>query len=408
MSSNYTVLGIQLMTTGEKAGTWGTLTNTNWDIIEQISGGFTQQAVTDGADTDLSVSDGSTGATLAHRVIEFTGSLAASRNVTIPLDVQTFYIIKNSCDDDVVFKYITGSGNSVTFTAGDTKIVYATANDGTNPDIDDCGFGVGDVTLTGAQTLTNKTLTAPKFASGGFIADAGGDENLVFTEVSTPVNELRITNAATGSGPILAAISTSATDSNIDLNINPLGTGVLKSGTAAVKVAGRETIWIPAVAMYGSETNGADAQQVETTALRPDLKVLDYDASTSEFAQFAITFPKSWDLGTVTFIPTWTPSNTDTGDCLWSLSGLSVAEGESADVAFSAPQTSLDAGIGTVEDIQMGPESSAITIAGTKADGNQVFFQLERNADDGTDDFTGDARLLGIQLFYTTDAANDA
>ena len=56
----------------------------------------------------------------------------------------------------------------------------------------------------------------------------------------------------------------------------------------------------------------------------------------------------------------------------------------------------------------MGPESSAITIAGTKADGNQVFFQLERNADDGTDDFTGDARLLGIQLFYTTDAANDA
>jgi len=160
--------------------------------------------------------------------------------------------------------------------------------------------------------------------------------------------------------------------------------------------------------MYGSETNGADAQQVETTALRPDLKVLDYDPSTSEFAQFAITFPKSWDLGTVTFIPTWTPGNTDTGDCLWSLSGLSVAEGETADTAFSAPQTSLDAGIGTVEDIQMGPESSAITIAGTKADGNQVFFQLERNADDGTDDFTGDARLLGIQLFYTTDAANDA
>ena len=140
MASNYTVLGIQLMTTGEKAGTWGTLTNTNWDIIEQISGGFTTQAVTDGADTDLSVNDGTTGATLAHRVIEFTGSLAASRNVTIPLDVQTFYIIKNSCDDSVVFKYITGSGSSVTFAAGATKIVYATANDGTNPDIVDTGF----------------------------------------------------------------------------------------------------------------------------------------------------------------------------------------------------------------------------------------------------------------------------
>ena len=140
MASTYTGLGVQLMATGEKAGTWGTLTNTNWNIIEQISGGFTQQAVTDGADTDLSVSDGSTGATLAHRVIEFTGSLSASRNVTIPIDVQTFYIIKNSCDDSVVFKYVSGAGNSVTFAAGAIKIVYATANHGTNPDIDDTGF----------------------------------------------------------------------------------------------------------------------------------------------------------------------------------------------------------------------------------------------------------------------------
>ena len=46
MSSNYTGLGIQLMTTGEKAGTWGTLTYTNWNIIEQISGGYTTQAIT--------------------------------------------------------------------------------------------------------------------------------------------------------------------------------------------------------------------------------------------------------------------------------------------------------------------------------------------------------------------------
>ena len=75
MASNYTVLGIQLMTTGEKAGLWGGLTNTNWDIMEQISGGYTTQAVTDGANTDLSVSDGSTGATLAHRIIELTLSL---------------------------------------------------------------------------------------------------------------------------------------------------------------------------------------------------------------------------------------------------------------------------------------------------------------------------------------------
>jgi len=401
MASTYTGLGIQKMATGEKAGTWGTLTNTNWQIIEQISGGFTQQAVTDGADTTLSVNDGTTGATLAHRVIEFTGSLSASRNVTIPLDVQTFYIVKNSCDDSVVFKYVSGSGNSVTFAAGATKIVSATANHGTNPDLDE--VAVGDVTLTGTQTLTNKTLTSPKI--GTSILDTGGNELALLTATGSAINEITLANAATGNGPI---ISTTGGDAAVDLNLNPKGAGVLKSGTAAVKIAGKETIWVPAVAMYGSTTNGADAQQVETTALSPDLKVLDFDASTSEFAQFAVTFPKSWNGGTVTFIPTWSPSNTDTGNCIWSLSGLSVAEGETADTAFSGAQTSTDAGIGTVEDIQMGPVSSAITIAGTIADGNQVFFQLERDADNGSDTFTGDARLLGIQLFYTTDAANDA
>ena len=221
MASNYTALGIQLMTTGEKAGTWGTLTNTNWNIIEQISGGYTTQAVTDGADTDLSVSDGSTGATLAHRVIEFTGSLSASRNVTIPLDVQTFYIIKNSCDDDVVFKYVSGSGNSVTFSAGDTKIVSATANDATNPDLDE--VAVGEVTLTGTQTLTNKTLTAPKI--GTSILDTGGNELFLLTATGSAVNQLTYANAAALADPSFTATGYST---NIGITLAAKGSGVIQ------------------------------------------------------------------------------------------------------------------------------------------------------------------------------------
>jgi len=409
MASNYTGLGVQLMTTGEKAGTWGTLTNTNWNIMEQISGGYTTQAVTS-TPTTLSVSDGSAGATLAHRIIEFTGSIGENTVVTIPLDVQTFYIIKNSVSGSysVQFKYVTGSGSSVTWASGDTgtKIIYATANDGTNPDIVDATSAF--VTATSTTTLTNKTLTAPKIVSGGFIADAGGDENLVFTEVGTPVNELRITNAATGSGPILAAISTSSTDSNIDLNINPLGTGVLKSGTAAVKIAGTETIFVPAQAMFGTTTNGADAQAVETTATRPELKLLDFDASTNEYAQFSIAMPKSWNLGTVTYQVFWSPSNTNTDTCIFALQGLATTEGDTADAVFGTAVEVEDDGIGTVEDVQMSAVSGAVTIAGSPADNDYTFFQLFRNAADGDDDFTGDARVLGIKLFYTTDAANDA
>jgi len=230
MPSSYTGLGVQLMTTGEKAGTWGTLTNTNWNIIEQISGGFTQQAVTDGADTDLSVNDGTTGATLAHRVLEFTGSLSASRNVTIPLDVQTFYIIKNSCDDSVVFKYVSGSGNSVTFAAGATKIVYATANHATNPDID--AVSLGDVTLTGTQTLTNKTLTSPKI--GTSILDTGGNELMKITVTGSAENEFTMAAGASGAGPTLS--STGSSDTNIDINVTPAGTGNVNLSADAVQI----------------------------------------------------------------------------------------------------------------------------------------------------------------------------
>ena len=172
MPSTYTALGVQKMATGEKAGSWGTLTNSNWDIIEQISGGYTTQAVTDGADTALSVSDGATGATLAHRCIQFTGSLSAGRNVTIPLDVQQIYILKNatSGSQTVTFKYTSGSGSSVAISNGSTVLVYATANDGTNPDIVDTGFG--------ASTSPGGSNTQVQYNNSGAF---GGDADLIWT-----------------------------------------------------------------------------------------------------------------------------------------------------------------------------------------------------------------------------------
>ena len=97
MASTYTGLGIEKMTTGENAGTWGSTTNTNLQIIEQISGGYTVQDIAGGADTTtLSVSDGSTGAVFSHRVIKFTGTITGNQTVTIPLDVQQMYVFTTS------------------------------------------------------------------------------------------------------------------------------------------------------------------------------------------------------------------------------------------------------------------------------------------------------------------------
>ena len=404
MASTYTPLGVELMATGENAGTWGTKTNVNLQIGEQYAGGYVEQAITS-TPTTLAVSDGSTGATLAHRIIKFTGSIGENTTVTIPLDVQTFYIITNGSSGayTVNFKYVSGSGSSITWGTTDkgTKIVYAAADDATNPNIVDVGMGT--VTLTGTETLTNKTLTSP--AIGTSILDTNGLELALITATGSAVNEFTIANAAAGAGPTL---SSTGDEANVDINLNPKGSGVLKSGTAAVKVAGTETIFVPAQAMFGTTTNGADAQAVETTALRPELKVLDFDAGTRENAQFSIAMPKSWNLGTVTYQVFWSPGNTNTGDCIFGLEGLATTEGDTADAAFGTAVEVTDAGIGTIEDVQMSAVSGAVTIGGSPADDDYTFFQVYRDAADGSDTFTGDARLLGIKLFYTTDAANDA
>ena len=257
MASNYTGLGIQLMTTGEKAGTWGTLTNTNWNIMEQVSGGYVEQTIAGGEQTTtLSVNDGTAGATLAHRIIKFTGSITGNQTVTIPLDVQTFYIITNGTTDGsgtptVNFKYVTGSGSSVTWAASDkgTKIIYAAADDGTNPNIVD--IGMGDVTLTGTQTLTNKTLTSPKI--GTSILDTNGAELMLLTATGSAVNEFTLANAATTAGPTLSATG----ETNVPINITPKGTGDVfinppSSGSLAIK---------------GNATNGGKLKIFEDTDL---------------------------------------------------------------------------------------------------------------------------------------------
>ena len=234
MASTYTPLGVEKMATGENAGTWGTKTNTNLEIIEQISGGYTTQAVSDSGDTTLSVSDGSTGATLAHRVIEFTGSLTGSRNVTIPLDVQDFYLLKNatSGSQNVVFKYVTGSGDSATVPNGKTVIAYAKADDGTNPNISLQAFGGDVVDDTSPQLGGDLDCNSFDilFDDNTGIRDDSDNEQLTFQKTSSAVNNFEMTNQATGTSPTLAAVGG---DSNIDMVLVPKGTGETKVGTGA-------------------------------------------------------------------------------------------------------------------------------------------------------------------------------
>jgi len=238
MASTFTPLGIELQATGENAGTWGTKTNTNLSLIEQIAGGFIQKSIAGGAQTTaLAVSDGSTGAELAHRMIEFTGTITGNQIVTIPNDVQNFYILKNSTSGSytVQFKYATGSGDTFTFAATNKKtaIVFASGNpDTTDPKMIEVQTG-GDVVddtspQLGGDLDTNSFNILIDDDHG--IRDENDNEQIVFQTTSSAVNQLEVTNAATGNDPKLAA---AGGDSNIDLAIAPKGSGEIVVGTGS-------------------------------------------------------------------------------------------------------------------------------------------------------------------------------
>ena len=220
MPSTYTNLGIQKMATGEKAGTWGTLTNTNWDMMENIAGGYTTQALSDGGTVTLTKSDGAA-SVLATRVIKLTGTLSSGNAiVTVPDSIENWWIVNNAeggSSYTVTFKTVSGTG--VAWAAGVTgaKLIYT---DGTN--CVDASASFGDVTLTGTQTLTNKTLTSPKI--GTDLSDTAGNELIKVTATGSAVNEITLANAAADNDP---RITLSGGSTNIGLEVLPKGTGAL-------------------------------------------------------------------------------------------------------------------------------------------------------------------------------------
>lgn len=209
------------------------------------------------------------------------------------------------------------------------------------------------------------------------------------------------------------AFAGNSSDVATGVDITTDGNALVGDGTDAVATGiikqGVHTIFVPAGAMRPTVSNGCAAlTDVETTAGRPDMQVLDFDASADEHAQFQVAFPDSWNEGTITYKAFWTTTATDTDGVTWALQGVSVSDGDTIDVAYGTAVTVDDAGQSTAEDLYVTAESGAVTIAGTPAAADMTYFRIFRDVSDANDTAAEDARLIGVQLFYTVNASDDS
>jgi len=183
MSSTYsTNLAIELIGTGDQAGTWGTTTNTNLGtLIEQAISGYVTQAITDGADTVITIPNGATG-TARNMAIECTGTLTAARNLLVPANKKLYLIYNNTSGGYAVTVKVSGqtgvsvpNGAKIWLVSNGTDVVVATnymADITLGTALPVASGGTGATTLTSAGILRGNGTSAISVASGTDITTA--------------------------------------------------------------------------------------------------------------------------------------------------------------------------------------------------------------------------------------------
>lgn len=342
------------------------------------------------------------------------GVLTSISNGTVALTASTTNYVEAS-RDGVVSKSVSG------FTAGMTPLyTIVTSASAISSYTDERAWNIprhvtqnisvsmtsADVTLTAQQAMaeyitvtgafvSNRSLIVPNYgewevyntSTGGFTLTV---KTLSGTGISVALND-RVTVRADGTNVVLISSATSGTP---------------PSGFSTI---GKHAIYISAAGITPSATGGCgDLTKIASASNQPDIITLNFDPSTQEYAQFSIVMPKKWNEGTITFKPHWSHAATTTNfGVVWDLQAVAVGNDDTIATAFGTAQISTDIG-GTTNDLYTGPESSAITVAGTPGPEEMVFFRVSRVVADTNDTLAIDARLHGITIYVTTDVETDA
>ena len=180
-----------------------------------------------------------------------------------------------------------------------------------------------------------------------------------------------------------------------------------------MKAGGKHTVAIPAGALATRKESGVGCSSLATVigaTGQPDIPYLAFSASVAQYASIVIPMPAGWNEGTVTASFQWRrAANTAAGNVVWGVRAAAVSDNETPVLNFGSDAVVIDAASTTLANFNLSAETAACTIGGTPAEGDLVFFEFFRKADDATNDTLADAAwLTSVKLHYSTEVDSDA
>ena len=277
-SSFSTDLKLELMVTGENAGTWGTKTNTNLELLQQAIAGYQDVSIAGGAQTTALAMTNATLSNARNAVVKFSGTITGNQIVTIPDGIEKTYILYNGTSGafTVQFKTVTGTGPTFSATDKGFKLVYS---DGTN--VTDVPLGVPGGSNTQIQFNNSGSFGGSAnlvWDGTNFIIDATGELRLGDT-TGTEYVGLKAPGTVSSAYTLTLPTATGTTGQVLSLSD---GSGTLSFATVAGGAAWQavKTSGFTAVAKEGyfcDTTSAAFTATLPTSAVIGDfISFVDY------------------------------------------------------------------------------------------------------------------------------------
>jgi hypothetical protein len=232
MASSYsTDLKIELMVTGENAGTWGEKTNDNLNVIQQAIAGYGEQSIAGGAQTTaLTIANSPTLSVARNIVIKLTGTITGNQIVTVPDGIEKTWIVSNGTTGafTVEFKTVSGTGATWTTTDKGIKILYS---DGTNINTADLSTLAGtvasaqiaDFAVTTAK-LNSLAVTSTRLASFAVTSAKLATNAVTAIKITqSTITQSKLASNSVGSDQLIATAVTPATYTSATITVDADG-----------------------------------------------------------------------------------------------------------------------------------------------------------------------------------------